>query len=105
MHACILDMILRYMALHLQRFVPSEFGTDHTKLKQSTVGVEKIFDDKMEVRKAIDKAGIPYTYICANCYAAYFLGNLCEPYRVTPSRDTVSLLGDGSVKGIYASNS
>lgn len=88
------------MAWHLQRFLPSEFGTDHTKLKQIE-GVDEVFDDKMKVRKAIEKAGIPYTYICANCYAAYFLGNLCEPFRVTPSRDTVSLLGDGNVKGMH----
>ncbi|KAK7844965.1 bifunctional pinoresinol-lariciresinol reductase 2 [Quercus suber] len=37
------------------------------------------FDDKMIVRKAIEDAQIPFTYISANCFAGYFLGGLCQP--------------------------
>lgn len=59
------------------------------------------FDDKMTVRKAIENAGIPHTYISANCYASYFLGGLCQPGHKYPSTDTVLLLGDGNQKGTY----
>ncbi|KAM3686452.1 hypothetical protein ACJW31_10G003500 [Castanea mollissima] len=34
------------------------------------------FDDKMVVRKAIEEARIPFTYISANCFAGYFLGGI-----------------------------
>ena len=37
------------------------------------------FDDKMAVRKAIQEAGIPFTYVSANCFAGYFVGGLCQP--------------------------
>ena len=58
------------------------------------------FDDKMVVRKAIQEANIPFTYVSANCFAGYFLGGLCQPGFVIPSRDSVVLYGDGNVKGI-----
>ncbi|XP_065634614.1 bifunctional pinoresinol-lariciresinol reductase 2-like [Quercus suber] len=59
------------------------------------------FDDKMIVRKAIEDAQIPFTYISANCFAGYFLGGLCQPGKILPSRDSVVLLGDGNKKAIY----
>ncbi|CAN0926098.1 Bifunctional pinoresinol-lariciresinol reductase 2 [Linum grandiflorum] len=59
------------------------------------------FDDKMVVRKAIEEAGIPFTYISANCFAGYFLGGLCQPGVILPSHDHVTLLGDGNQKGVY----
>ena len=57
------------------------------------------FDDKMVVRKAIEEANIPHTYISANCFAGYFLGGLCQPGFILPSRDSVVLFGDGNTKG------
>lgn len=59
------------------------------------------FDDKMVVRKAIEEAGIPFTYVSANCFAGYFLGGLCQPGSILPSMDHVVLLGDGNQKGLY----
>lgn len=57
------------------------------------------FDDKMVVRKAIEDAGIPFTYVSANCFAGYFLGGLCQPGHILPSLNNVVLLGDGNQKG------
>lgn len=57
------------------------------------------FDDKMVVRRATEEAGIPFTYISANCFAGYFLGGLCQPGFILPSREQVRLLGDGNQKG------
>ncbi|KAG1359109.1 putative Isoflavone reductase [Cocos nucifera] len=59
------------------------------------------FDDKMMVREAIEDAGIPFTYVSANCFAGYFVGGLCQPGHIIPSRDAVCLLGDGNVKAIF----
>ncbi|ONK55576.1 uncharacterized protein A4U43_UnF1410 [Asparagus officinalis] len=59
------------------------------------------FDDKMVVRKAIEDAKIPFTYICAGCFAGYFIGGLCQPGNILPSRERVLLHGDGNVKAVY----
>jgi len=58
------------------------------------------FDEKMEVRKAIEEAKIPFTYISANCFAGYFVGNLSQLSSLTPPKDTIYLYGDGNVKGM-----
>jgi pinoresinol/lariciresinol reductase len=57
------------------------------------------FIAKMEVRRAIEQACIPFTYISANCYAVTFVANLCQLEKLFPSRESVCLYGDGNVKG------
>ena len=83
----------------MQRFLPSEFGTDPARMQHALAPGRVMFDDKMLVRKAIQDAGIPYTYVSANCFAGYFLGGLCQPGHILPSKDSVLLLGDGNKKG------
>lgn len=83
----------------MQRFLPSEFGTDPARMGHALEPGRVTFDDKMVVRKAIEEAGIPFTYISANCFAGYFLGGLCQPGIIMPPRDSVVLFGDGNVKG------
>ena len=80
--------------------MPSEFGTDPARMENALEPGRVTFDDKMVVRKAIEEARIPFTYISANCFAGYFLSGLCEPSKILPSRDSVTLLGDGNKKGI-----
>ena len=80
--------------------MPSEFGTDPARMEDALEPGRVTFDDKMIVRKAIEDAQIPFTYISANCFAGYFLGGLCQPGKILPSRDSVVLLGDGNKKGI-----
>ncbi|XP_027361677.1 bifunctional pinoresinol-lariciresinol reductase 2-like [Abrus precatorius] len=86
---------------NVKRFLPSEFGTDPARMEHALEPGRVTFDDKMAVRKAIQEADIPFTYISANCFAGYFLGGLCQPGFLIPSRDSVVLYGDGNVKGIY----
>ncbi|XP_059642104.1 bifunctional pinoresinol-lariciresinol reductase 2-like [Cornus florida] len=86
---------------NIKRFLPSEFGTDPAQMEDAMEPGRVTFDDKMVVRKAIEEAGIPFTYVSANCFAGYFLGGLCQPGHILPSRDSVLLLGDGNQKAIY----
>ncbi|KAF3447671.1 hypothetical protein FNV43_RR08374 [Rhamnella rubrinervis] len=86
---------------NVKRFLPSEFGTDPARMENAIEPGRVTFDDKMVVRKAIEEAKIPFTYISANCFAGYFLGGLCQPGSIIPSRDSVVLLGDGNQKAIY----
>ncbi|CAI0418793.1 unnamed protein product [Linum tenue] len=85
----------------IKRFVPSEFGTDPARMEEAMEPGRITFDDKMVVRRAIEEAGIPFTYVAANCFAGYFLGGLCQPGFILPSRERVTLLGEGNQKGIY----
>ncbi|TMX00347.1 hypothetical protein EJD97_000972 [Solanum chilense] len=86
---------------NIKRFFPSEFGTDPARMENAMEPGRVTFDDKMVVRKAIEEAGIPFTYVSANCFAGYFLGGLCQIGHILPSTDSVILLGDGNQKAIY----
>ncbi|KAJ9537555.1 hypothetical protein OSB04_030288 [Centaurea solstitialis] len=86
---------------NIKRFLPSEFGTDPSRMGDAMEPGRVAFDDKMVVRKAIEDAGIPFTYVSANCFAGYFVGGLCQPGHILPSTESVILLGDGNQKAIF----
>ncbi|XP_047968526.1 bifunctional pinoresinol-lariciresinol reductase-like [Salvia hispanica] len=86
---------------NVKRFLPSEFGTDPARMEKATEPGNVMFQDKMVVRKAIEEAGIPYTYVSANCFAGYFVGGLCQFGKILPSTDSVVIHGDGRKKAIY----
>ncbi|KAF2308863.1 hypothetical protein GH714_022176 [Hevea brasiliensis] len=86
---------------NVKRFLPSEFGMDPSKMGHALEPGRESFDQKMVVRKAIEEANIPYTYVSANCFAGYFVGNLSQLGTLTPPTDTVYLYGDGNVKAVF----
>ncbi|KAI3505432.1 hypothetical protein L1887_27561 [Cichorium endivia] len=86
---------------NIKRFLPSEFGTDPARMADALEPGRVTFDDKMVVRKAIEDAGIPFTYVSANCFAGYMVGGLCQPGHILPSKESVLLLGDGNKKSIF----
>jgi hypothetical protein len=85
--------------LRMQRFIPSEFGTDPSRMGHALEPGRALFDEKMELRRAIETARIPHTYISANCFAAYFCPNLAQMGTLLPPKDKVRVYGDGNVKG------
>ncbi|GJT75873.1 bifunctional pinoresinol-lariciresinol reductase 2 [Tanacetum coccineum] len=76
-------------------------GTDPARMADAMEPGRVTFDDKMVVRKAIEDAGIPFTYVSANCFAGYMVGGLCQPGHILPSRESVTLFGDGNKKSIF----
>ncbi|KAF3782591.1 Isoflavone reductase-like protein [Nymphaea thermarum] len=86
---------------NIKRFVPSEFGMDPARMAHALSPGRNTFDEKMVVRKAIEDAGIPHTYVSANCFAGYMVGGLCQFGSLMPTRDRVHLHGDGSVKAVF----
>ncbi|KAK1286832.1 hypothetical protein QJS10_CPB20g01149 [Acorus calamus] len=86
---------------NIKRFLPSEFGMDPSRMAHALEPGNETFVQKMIVRKAIEDAGIPFTYVSANCFAGYLVGGLCQMGRITPSRESVLLLGDGNVPAIF----
>ncbi|KAI6706787.1 hypothetical protein NL676_009749 [Syzygium grande] len=75
-----------------------KFGTNPARMGHAIEPGRVTFDEKMKVRKAIQEAKIPFTYISASCFAGYFVGSLSRLSSLTPPKDTVYLYGDGNVK-------
>ncbi|XP_057997080.1 isoflavone reductase homolog [Hevea brasiliensis] len=86
---------------NVKRFLPSEFGMDPSKMGHALEPGRETFDQKMVVRRAIEEANIPFTYVSANCFAGYFVGNLSHLGTLTPPTHTVHLFGDGNVKAVF----
>ncbi|KAF3774850.1 Isoflavone reductase-like protein [Nymphaea thermarum] len=82
---------------NIKRFVPSEYGIDPARMADALSPGRNTFDEKMVVSKSIEDAGIPHTYVSANCFAGYFVGGLCQLKPLIPTRDRVHLHGDGTV--------
>ncbi|KAM3341795.1 hypothetical protein P3S68_026761 [Capsicum galapagoense] len=80
---------------NIKRFFPSEFGMDVDKLN-AVEPAKSMFALKVQIRRAIEAEGIPYTYVSCNYFAGYFLSNLVQPGATAPPRDKVIIPGDGN---------
>ncbi|KAL0312381.1 UNVERIFIED_CONTAM: Isoflavone reductase [Sesamum radiatum] len=86
---------------NVKRFLPSEFGMDPARMENALEPGRVTFDEKMSVRKAIQEANIPHTYVSANCFAGYFVGNLSQMGTLLPPKHKVCIYGDGNVKAVF----
>ncbi|CAN6333629.1 unnamed protein product [Urochloa humidicola] len=86
---------------NVKRFIPSEFGMDPSRMGHALEPGRITFDEKMEIRRAIEEANIPHTYISANFFAAYSCPNLCQLRTLLPPKEKVHVYGDGNVKAIF----
>ncbi|KAL6549803.1 hypothetical protein OROMI_020291 [Orobanche minor] len=86
---------------NIKRFLPSEFGVDPARMEHALEPGRVTFDEKMIVRKAVEEAQIPHTYVSANCFAGYFVGNLCQMETLLPPKHKVFIYGDGNVKAVF----
>ncbi|KAK9928188.1 hypothetical protein M0R45_025334 [Rubus argutus] len=83
---------------NVKRFLPSEFGLDPARMGHALEPGRVTFDEKMKVRKAIEDAKIPFTYVCGAAFAGYFAGNLSQMGTLVPPKDKVLVYGDGNTK-------
>ncbi|KAJ4916192.1 NmrA-like negative transcriptional regulator family protein [Raphanus sativus] len=86
---------------NVKRFLPSEFGNDVDR----TVAIEPTlsgFIMKAQIRRAIEAAEIPYTYVVSGGFAGYFVPSLgqCHLGLRTPPTDRVSIFDSGDAKAI-----
>ncbi|KFK36255.1 hypothetical protein AALP_AA4G098500 [Arabis alpina] len=87
---------------NIKRFLPSEFGMDPPRMKHALPPGRETFDQKMEIRNAIEAAGIPHTYLVGACFASRFAGNLSQFGTWVPPKKKVDIYGDGNVKVVFA---
>ncbi|KAL6284379.1 hypothetical protein ACE6H2_015308 [Prunus campanulata] len=79
------------------RFIPSEFGNEVDRVS-GLPPFEALLDNKRKIRRAIEAAGIPYTYVSANSFGAYFVDYLLHPREKTNHQVTV--YGTGEAKDV-----
>ncbi|KAL3697215.1 hypothetical protein R1sor_011291 [Riccia sorocarpa] len=84
----------------IKRFLPSEFGNDVDRLEIDFKVLEGVFQTKRDVRREIEKSGIPYTFVIPGGYAGYFVANLANDNVSAPPRDKVTIWDDGTTKAI-----
>ncbi|KAK1324810.1 Isoeugenol synthase 1 [Acorus calamus] len=80
---------------NVKRFLPSEFGIESGRVKVLPI-FQFVMDNKVEIRKAVEEAGIPHTFVAGNFFAEYFIDVLMRPNE---NKDTVTVYGTGETKG------
>ncbi|XP_071724432.1 phenylcoumaran benzylic ether reductase POP1-like [Rutidosis leptorrhynchoides] len=85
---------------NVKRFFPSEFGNDVDRV-HAVEPAKATFDTKVNIRRVVEAAGIPYTYVSCNFFAGYFLPNLAQTGTTSPPREKVVILGDGNPKAVF----
>ncbi|KAG2313342.1 hypothetical protein Bca52824_024899 [Brassica carinata] len=57
---------------NVKRFLPSEFGVDVDRTS-AVEPAKSAFAMKIQIRRATEAEGVPYTYVVNNCFAGYYL--------------------------------
>ncbi|KAL2520118.1 Eugenol synthase 1 [Forsythia ovata] len=80
----------------IKRFLPSYFGCEEDKISVLPP-FQAFLDKKKKIRRAIEAANIPYTFVSANCFGAYFINYLLRPYE---QREEITVYGSGQTKAL-----
>ncbi|KAF9679110.1 hypothetical protein SADUNF_Sadunf07G0105900 [Salix dunnii] len=92
-------MIIFCARTYCQRFVPSEFGNEVDRVS-GLPPFETLLDNKRKIRRASEAAGLSYTYVSANSFAAYFVDHLLHPRE---KREEVIVYGTGEARAVLNS--
>lgn len=57
---------------------------------------EAFLEKKRKIRRAIEEAQIPYTFVAASAFGAYFVNFLLKPYE---QHEEIVVYGTGEAKG------
>ncbi|KAJ8504986.1 hypothetical protein OPV22_005872 [Ensete ventricosum] len=88
----------------VKRFLPSEFGHDIDKANPVEPALS-LYNRKRRVRRAVEAAGVPYTYICCNSIAGWPYHDNKHPSKAAPPLDRFVMYGDGSVRAFFVAGS
>ncbi|KAK1371374.1 Isoeugenol synthase 1 [Heracleum sosnowskyi] len=80
---------------NVKRFIPSEFGNEVDRISPLPP-YQACCDQKKVIRRAAEKSGIPYTFVVANTYGAYFVNYLLRPYDKKSNK--VAIYGTGEAR-------
>ncbi|KAF9679115.1 hypothetical protein SADUNF_Sadunf07G0106400 [Salix dunnii] len=88
-------MIIFRARTYCQRFVPSEFGNEVDRVS-GLPPFETMLANKRKIRRASEAAGLSYTYVSANSFAAYFVDYLLHPRE----KREVIVYGSGEARAV-----
>ncbi|KAG6698073.1 hypothetical protein I3842_08G003700 [Carya illinoinensis] len=84
------------VAGNIKRFLPSDFGCEEDRISPLPP-FEAFLDKKRKIRRVVEAAGIPYTFVSANCFGAYFVNILLHPHE---QGDDIAVYGTGQAKAV-----
>ncbi|XP_031267795.1 eugenol synthase 1-like [Pistacia vera] len=84
------------VAGNIKRFLPSDFGCEEDRVRPLPP-FDNFLEKKRRIRRAIEAAGIPYTFVSANCFGAYFVNFLLRPYD---QPEHILVYGSGEAKAV-----
>ncbi|GLJ56280.1 hypothetical protein SUGI_1214690 [Cryptomeria japonica] len=84
----------------VKRFLPSEFGHDIDRDNPVEPGLS-FYKEKRLIRRAVEAANIPYTYICCNSIAGWPYFYHTHPSELPPPQDQFEIYGDGNIKAYF----
>ncbi|KAK6116661.1 hypothetical protein DH2020_049595 [Rehmannia glutinosa] len=84
------------VAGNIKRFLPSDFGVEEDRVSVLPP-FETFLEKKKKVRRAIEAANIPYTFVSANCCGAYFVNYLLQP---SEQKEEINVYGTGEAKAV-----
>ncbi|XP_039158854.1 eugenol synthase 1-like [Eucalyptus grandis] len=79
-----------------QRFVPSNFGCEEDKITPLPP-FEEFLKKRRKIKRATKAASIPFIFVAANCFAAYFVSVLLHPHDLN---DEIVVYGDGEADAV-----
>ncbi|XP_062165300.1 isoeugenol synthase 1-like [Alnus glutinosa] len=85
------------VAGNIKRFLPSEYGSEEDRITPLPP-FEAFLDKKRKIRRVVEAAGIPYTFVSANCCASYFVNYLLHPHE--KGDDNIVVYGSGEAKAV-----
>ncbi|KAK8947640.1 hypothetical protein KSP40_PGU020089 [Platanthera guangdongensis] len=85
---------------NIKRIKISEFGFEAERV-QLLEPVNSVLEEKIKIREAVRKEGVPFTFVSSNFGATYFLPRLGQVEADGIPEAAVSILGDGNTKVIY----
>ncbi|KAK6940500.1 NmrA-like domain [Dillenia turbinata] len=84
------------VAGNVKRFLPSDFGCEEDRVAPLPP-FQTFLDKKRKIRRAIEAANIPYTFVPANCFGAHFVNLLLHPHEQS---DEIVVYGTGKAKAV-----
>ncbi|KZV40892.1 hypothetical protein F511_05137 [Dorcoceras hygrometricum] len=84
------------VAGNIKRFLPSDFGCEEDRISVLPP-FQAFLNKKKKIRRAIEEANIPYTFVSANCFGAYFVNYLLRPYQ---KNQEITVYGTGEAKAV-----
>ncbi|KOM42999.1 hypothetical protein LR48_Vigan05g060300 [Vigna angularis] len=84
------------VAGNIKRFLPSDFGVEEDRVNPLPP-FQAFLDKKRKIRREIEASNIPFTYISANCFGAYFVNYLIRPHE---ENNHTIVYGNGHAKAV-----